>query len=214
MHCHHIVASNKGGTSDLENCIPLCLNCHAEVGQYDDLHPLGLKYRPDELRKRRDSFYASISSQNSSPNLERVATDRATLLGILAKLPGNSDAVYLLKTMDFGGYFEWSTLESLRSFIRDHKGPEHEFLDEHLEEIRAQLIEKFVSFLRLLALYTVDDGSRLTSLSRTLRDNDETLFRQRQDELNEAATDAYETYVNFVRTARNSLLLKNLFELS
>ena len=52
MHCHHIVPAARGGQDTFENCIPLCLNCHAEVEAYNDKHPMGNKFRPEELRQK------------------------------------------------------------------------------------------------------------------------------------------------------------------
>jgi len=50
----HIEAA---GGDDFENGIPVCLDCHQEIGAYDDKHPKGNKFRPNELRSRRDLVY-------------------------------------------------------------------------------------------------------------------------------------------------------------
>jgi hypothetical protein len=57
---HHIVPESEGGTDDEDNGIPLCLNCHAEVRAYDDRHPIGTKYRPEELYRHRDRLFRWI----------------------------------------------------------------------------------------------------------------------------------------------------------
>ncbi len=44
----------------MDNCIPLCLLCHEEVGSYNPAHPIGRKFRPDELRKHREQWYAHV----------------------------------------------------------------------------------------------------------------------------------------------------------
>jgi hypothetical protein len=46
----HIIPSNEGGTDEIENAIPVCFECHAEIHSYNDSHPRGRKFLPDELR--------------------------------------------------------------------------------------------------------------------------------------------------------------------
>jgi len=46
----------KGGNG-LDNAIPLCYDCHGEVGKYNKEHPRGNKYRPAELKSRREQIY-------------------------------------------------------------------------------------------------------------------------------------------------------------
>lgn len=53
----HIVPKNKGGTDDIDNAIPLCYDCHSEIGKYNKEHPRGNKYRPEELKARREQIY-------------------------------------------------------------------------------------------------------------------------------------------------------------
>ncbi len=54
---HHIVPEADGGPNTLDNAIVLCPHCHAEAGHYNPRHPLGTKYRPDELRRHRDDWW-------------------------------------------------------------------------------------------------------------------------------------------------------------
>jgi len=44
-------------SSDLDNAIPLCFDCHAAVGHYNSQHPRGRKYSIPELKARRDQIY-------------------------------------------------------------------------------------------------------------------------------------------------------------
>lgn len=48
-----------GGDDSAENCIPLCLDCHADVESYNAHHPKGRKYTEKELKGHRDKCYAS-----------------------------------------------------------------------------------------------------------------------------------------------------------
>jgi hypothetical protein len=61
IECHHIVPESEGGESTLDNCIPLCFDCHANVGHYNPRHPKGTKYSVGELRKHRDTWFSATS---------------------------------------------------------------------------------------------------------------------------------------------------------
>ena len=56
----HIIDEAAGGPNDEENGIPLCFDCHQEVGSYNDKHPRGNKIRPEELKARRDRVYQLV----------------------------------------------------------------------------------------------------------------------------------------------------------
>ena len=53
----HIVPKGKEGANDLDNAIPLCYDCHSEIGKYNREHPRGNKYQPKELKARREQIY-------------------------------------------------------------------------------------------------------------------------------------------------------------
>lgn len=57
----HIIDEAAGGSNDKDNGIPLCFDCHQEIGSYNDKHPKGNKFRPNELRARRDQVYQWVA---------------------------------------------------------------------------------------------------------------------------------------------------------
>src|SRR5579864_329379 len=57
IEVHHIDPQEQGGSDDIDNAIPLCFECHAFVQHYNDSHPRGNKYKPEELKARRDQVY-------------------------------------------------------------------------------------------------------------------------------------------------------------
>ena len=57
----HIIDESSGGPNNAENGIPLCFDCHQEIGGYNDRHPKGNKFRPEELRARRDHVYRLVA---------------------------------------------------------------------------------------------------------------------------------------------------------
>ena len=65
IELHHISQRAKGGKDSFENCIPLCMDCHAEVANYNSEHPKGRKFKPSELKKHRDAWYAKTKNGNN-----------------------------------------------------------------------------------------------------------------------------------------------------
>jgi len=58
----HIIPESKKGPNTEDNGIPLCLDCHQAAKAYNDKHPRGNKFRPEELRARRDLVYQLVES--------------------------------------------------------------------------------------------------------------------------------------------------------
>jgi len=65
IETHHIQPVSKGGEDSLENCIPLCFDCHAEVEHYNDQHPRGRKFSENELLKHRDTWFSKVEELNT-----------------------------------------------------------------------------------------------------------------------------------------------------
>lgn len=57
IEVHHIIPKSKGGTDNIDNAIPFCFDCHAEVAAYQCEHPKGTKFSDKELKSRRDQVY-------------------------------------------------------------------------------------------------------------------------------------------------------------
>lgn len=54
IETHHI---DPGGGNEIDNCLPVCYDCHGILSHYDPKQPRGRKYRADELKTRRDQIY-------------------------------------------------------------------------------------------------------------------------------------------------------------
>jgi HNH endonuclease len=61
IEVHHIDPEGQDGTDDIDNALPLCFECHSAVQHYNDLHPRGSKYKPEELRATRDQIYEEFT---------------------------------------------------------------------------------------------------------------------------------------------------------
>ncbi len=60
IEVHHIHQAADGGKDTFENAIPLCFDCHANAGHYNDRHPKGIKYTSSELQAHRDNWYKIV----------------------------------------------------------------------------------------------------------------------------------------------------------
>ena len=58
----HIIAEADGGPNTDDNGIPLCFDCHQEIGGYDVRHPKGNKFTETELKARRNQVYDLVES--------------------------------------------------------------------------------------------------------------------------------------------------------
>ena len=61
IEIHHIVQKADGGSDDFDNAIPLCLDCHADMGKTDARHPGRKAYTPSELKRHRNNWYNCVA---------------------------------------------------------------------------------------------------------------------------------------------------------
>lgn len=73
MELDHMVPKADGGPDDIENAIPLCFECHAEVHAYNDKHPRGRKFQPSELKLHKQQWLAFCDSSPGA--LAQMSTD-------------------------------------------------------------------------------------------------------------------------------------------
>src|SRR5262245_2169320 len=52
----HIVPQADGGDDGIENAIPVCFDCHAEIHSYNVDHPRGRKFTPRELKGHKEQW--------------------------------------------------------------------------------------------------------------------------------------------------------------
>jgi HNH endonuclease len=56
MELHHIDPREASGDDSIENAIPLCFECHAEVQLYNPNHPRGRRFHEAELRGHKEQW--------------------------------------------------------------------------------------------------------------------------------------------------------------
>ena len=86
IELHHIKQVADGGEDTVDNCIPLCFDCHAEVKAYNSHHPKGRKFTEKELKGHRDKCYERYSLKNekvddselNSKKMKRILRSRVT----------------------------------------------------------------------------------------------------------------------------------------
>ena len=52
----HIVPAADDGNDDIDNALPVCFDCHAEIHSYNPDHPRGRKFTPNELRAHKERW--------------------------------------------------------------------------------------------------------------------------------------------------------------
>lgn len=126
MHLHHIIPKAEGGPDTIENAIPVCLDCHAEIESRSNM---GRRFTPDELRHHRDRWFATVGDHPEV--LIRAAqtqTDTGPLEALLAELEFNRIAVFdgtlqenfpVLATEQFKRAIATNALAALPSGIRE-----------------------------------------------------------------------------------------------
>jgi len=83
IEIHHI--DPKGGI-DIDNAIPLCYDCHAKILAYNRLHPRGTRYRPTELKVRREQIYEKYT-RHLVPPIHFEVTQNVRYSELKRKLP-------------------------------------------------------------------------------------------------------------------------------
>ena len=58
---------DKRTDNSLDNAIPLCYECHAAIDRYNLEHPRGNKYKPDELKARREQIFEKYTAHLVPP---------------------------------------------------------------------------------------------------------------------------------------------------
>jgi len=208
IELHHIVPESKGGPNVLDNAIPLCFDCHAEVEHYNPQHPRGRKFTESELKAHRDAWYTKVATSGSiTASPEHTSMDRALFSKIRQMLPSDGDGISFLRNTDLGGSFELDYLKGLQKFVWLCTSPDFEFMDSELESRRANLFEAAQKFLAAVAEYTFPCPGlrRRNEIPPEWRDTQLTRFENAREKLNGLASEVYAKYEDLIRTGRRRL---------
>lgn len=207
IELHHIKQVAEGGEDTEENCIPLCLDCHAEVKAYNPKHPKGRSYSEKELVMHRDNWYDKVANSGAYfSNNQYQKIDKKTFVEINESF--NKDIHYFLSKFNFADDYilnDW--LDSLYKFVNMCDDPNKEFLDSDLETLKVNLCTKIYSFLHNLSINTFGCGKNIFNVPQEWSEEQPERFDRVVKLLNSEASASWDAYSEFVRTARRKLLI-------
>jgi hypothetical protein len=130
----HITPVESGGSDDIENAIPVCFECHAEIHSYNDKHPRGRKFHPQELRSHKDQWLKICSERPELLIAPTRHADVGPLQALIDELDFNAAVAAHQEAQSLGCKFHE---EQFRRAI--HEGSVSLLLD----NIREQLLEAY-----------------------------------------------------------------------
>lgn len=120
-----------------DNLAWLCLDDHSLFDSRTSQHK---NYTQAEVKDARAALYLAIGQGNHSAQSIALPqgrnADRQTLAAIIGVI--DKPALILLQHPNFAGdAYEYTRLDCLVSFLRNHSQPQHEFIDPEIEELRS-----------------------------------------------------------------------------
>lgn len=98
IQLHHISQKALGGGDDIENALPVCLDCHAEINNYNVKHPIGRRYQPNELRMLKRDWILKYKEIPELTLRNQSMPSVGGLEGILIELIYNTEALTIKNT--------------------------------------------------------------------------------------------------------------------
>lgn len=210
IECHHIIPRSKGGEDTFDNCIPLCFDCHEEIGSYNSNHPKGNKFTPEELKMRRDNFYLRVSNgefpKTNDNGQKSVSSFDIQLFEKIRKIFNSPNLQYYLVDYDLGNDFENSVFNPLGELVFEKENPDFEFIDTELETYKKKLFNSLENFLAFKAIKTAPTHFGTQALISWKNDN--FTFEQAQElsrQFNQLATDLWNSYKELNQICRSRL---------
>ena len=135
----HIDPRAESKDDSIENAIPVCFECHAEIHSYNDQHPRGRKFRPGELRQHRDQWL-KICAENPEAMLAAAWDgDVGPLQALMDELEYNAMVVTCSSEQKRGALFQNG------QFLRAVQEGMVAILEEHLKK---SILAAYVSISR------------------------------------------------------------------
>ncbi len=213
IELHHIIHKSEGGKENVENCIPLCFDCHADQRSYDHNHPKGTKYSREELKRHREKWYKMVGQNLGTGNIDHLEQDIATFKVIFETIPTNSIAH--LREWDFGR--RWFSMIPIRPLqllnLKIKNEPWIEFFDSDLESLKLNLIDLITDFEARMVkdtFYYRDGNPDSHCIPREWSEPHSGNYQPERYEnavkfFNDKADEISEAYVDFVILSRRKL---------
>lgn len=224
IELHHIVQKAYGGEDSFENCIPLCFDCHSDMGKADPKHPKGKRYSEEELKRHRDNWYKKVSDGSCyGDGSEKVVfVEDVELFQSICSLFTPSVKCWLIEN-DIGGSHPFIVFQDLAKYLYYADDPFSEFIDPELEKLRGNLLSSINKFLSYKAANTflIDlHGENYCVTRAWMVDHEDWVpksksyeeysvqYAEEAQKLNDLATDVWNTYCEFARQGRYRLAKK------
>lgn len=218
IELHHIKQQADGGDDTFENCIPLCFDCHSDMGKADPKHPKGRHYTERELKLHRDTWYKKVKGNHLAG--EVCADDKALFDKICASF--SDDVRVWLSEKDLRGTYPTYVFTPIVDMLYEEENPFFEFLNFKLEKLRGTLFEAIRMFWHFLTENTfpvheafpeIRSAPRIWLLEHDCMGDKEGSyedfrnkhikeFTEEGEQLNELATSVWKCYCDFVRQGR------------
>lgn len=133
MEVHHIEQRADEGSDTFENAIPLCFDCHADMGGVNPHHPKGNSYTPSELIRHRDAWY---EKKRNAITVTVFEDDKETFEKICSVF--NPLRASLIENDLYEGVHQNKFMD-LYKMIDKTEDPFDEFIEPDLESLRGTL---------------------------------------------------------------------------
>jgi hypothetical protein len=91
METDHMLPKAEGGSDKIENAIPVCFECHAEIHAYNVMHPRGRRFTEEELRVHKEQWLRICKeSPGSLISSESPDSDVGPLNALVSELEFNA----------------------------------------------------------------------------------------------------------------------------
>lgn len=217
MELHHIRQKADGGEDTFENCIPLCFDCHADMGKGDPKHPKGKRYSEAELRGHKERWIKQAANSDTVPGMGQGVSEADKKLFQRICDVFDEDLRSWLRDADLNEKHPAETFYLLKKMMYEAKDPFFEFLDPELEKLRGTffcVIQKFIRYLIEHTYPVIIEDSRYyatkiwcCSRGEVKWDYDDyEQYKEEGRQLNQLATEVWEAYCEFVRNGRQIVL--------
>jgi HNH endonuclease len=209
IELHHIVQKAQAGADTYENCIPLCLDCHAEVKAYDPKHPKGRKYTESELKQHRDKWYEKARSETLVViHPDCVELDRKLFLQIRELLPGKRGSIYFIRNHIYTDPFLFEKHDDLRQYRLHCEEPDFEFIDANLEMHKSQLKDSVKKFLEILSEVTFTVHDSKIAVYPEIKHTKPKIYYGAIEKVHDTANEICSAYDDLVRLGRRKLAVE------
>lgn len=214
IELHHIIQRSEKGEDSYENCIPLCLDCHAEVKAYDPKHPKGRKYTESELIEHRNRWYEKV--RNDCLLLfhpECIELDRKLFLKIKEILPVTGGSIAFIRNHDYAVPWFFEAHDDLKNYRLYCQNPDFEFIDLDLEIHRCQLtkcIEKFIETLFRVGFTTDRWTEKYPEIAvyPDIKNSKHDIYKKAIDDMHQTTNQICSAYDNLIRLGRKKLAVE------